>query len=185
MLEFKNVSKSFQEKKILTDVSFSLEKGEVLGVIGPSGCGKTTLYNLACGILAPDSGIITRNYKKASFVFQEDRLLPWRTAKENITVFGASEKSALDYLIKTGLYNEKDFYPDELSGGMKRRLCLARALACGGDIFFLDEAFNGLDQKTKKDMLILLKDELKNSCALIITHDKTVADFLFSKTLAF
>lgn len=68
---------------------------------------------------------------------------------------------------------------------MKRRLCLARALACGGDIFFLDEAFNGLDQKTKKDMLILLKDELKNSCALIITHDKTVADFLFSKTLAF
>lgn len=111
MLEFKNVSKSFQEKRILTDVSFSLEKGEVLGVIGPSGCGKTTLYNLACGILAPDSGIITRNYKKASFVFQEDRLLPWRTAKENITVFGASEKSALDYLIKTGLYNEKVFTP--------------------------------------------------------------------------
>lgn len=175
MLEFKNVSFSYGEKNVLEKFSFSVKDGEITAILGPSGFGKTTLLELASGFLKPKSGEIFPFSKKPTFVFQEDRLLPWATALENLLAVNIEKSRAAEYLEKVGLSDSAEKYPDELSGGMCRRLAIARALAFGGKVFFLDEPLRGLDIKTAVEILELIKSEISGKTALIITHSPAEA----------
>lgn len=175
MLEFKNVSFSYGEKNVLENFSFSASDGKITAILGPSGFGKTTLLELASGFLKPKSGEIFPFSEKPTFVFQEDRLLPWATALENLLAVNIEKIRAAEYLEKVGLSDSAEKYPDELSGGMCRRLAIARALAFGGKVFFLDEPLRGLDIKTAAEILELIKAEISGKTALIITHSPAEA----------
>ena len=176
MLRFENVSFSYGKKEILSDFSFEAKDGEVTALLGASGLGKTTILNLASGLYEPKSGKITPYSKeRASFLFQENRLLPWYTVLRNLTVLGISEERAEEVLQKVGLAGEEKEFPSALSGGMQRRLALARTLAFGGDIFYLDEPLQGLDLKTSGEILALMKKELAGKSVLLITHSPTEA----------
>ncbi len=175
MLEFKNVSFSYGEKNVLENFSFSAKDGEITAILGPSGFGKTTLLELASGFLKPKNGEIFPFSEKPTFVFQEDRLLPWATALENLLAVNIEKSRAAEYLEKVGLSDSAEKYPDELSGGMCRRLAIARALAFGGKVFFLDEPLRGLDIKTAAEILELIKSEISGKTALIITHSPAEA----------
>lgn len=170
MLKFNKVSFSYGDKTILSDFELKMADGERTAVLGPSGSGKTTLMKLAAGLEKAKSGAVEASFKKASFLFQEDRLLPWCTAKENITFVGASDKLSQKLLDSAGIGEYSDKLPEELSGGMKRRLAIARALAVDADTFFIDEPLHGLDLKSAKDMLGLIAEKIEGKSALIITH---------------
>lgn len=179
MLEFKNVCFSFGENIIMNDFSFAAKEGVSTALLGSSGCGKTTFMELACGHKKPLSGVITPfDGKVSSFVFQEDRLLPWCTALENLTSVNIKKEKAKEYLVKVGLGDSLDKYPDELSGGMQRRLAIARALAFGGDVFYFDEPLRGLDIKTSAEILELIRKETAGKTLLIITHNPEEAFLL-------
>ena len=183
MLELKNISKSFSNKQVLNHFSLKIAEHEKVCIMGPSGCGKTTLLRIACNLLSPDSGEIINTFKKESFIFQENRLLPWYDAIHNITCLGIENSVAKKYLDMVGLGAEACSYPSELSGGMARRLAIARALSFGVDIFYIDEAFYGLDHLTKQEILGIFKTELKQKAALIITHDTDVANELADRII--
>ena len=175
MLEFKNVSFSYGEKKILENFSFSANEGESTAILGPSGFGKTTLLELAAGFLKPQCGKIVPFSEKPTFIFQEDRLLPWANALENLLAVNIEKENSLAFLEKVGLSDSSEKYPDELSGGMCRRLSIARALAFGGEVFFFDEPLRGLDIKTSAEILELIKNEICGKTSLIITHSPAEA----------
>ena len=183
MLKFINVDFSFGEKTLLKNFSFSAEEGVSTVILGPSGFGKTTVLNLAAGFLKPKSGKIVPFKGKPSLIFQEDRLLPWLTALENLTAVNIEKEKALQYLEKVGLADCADKYPDELSGGMCRRLAIARALAFGGDVFFFDEPLRGLDIKTASEILELIKSETAGKTLFVITHNPKEAFFLSDRII--
>ncbi len=184
MLEFRNVTFSYGDKVILSSLSFSAKEGEVTGVLGASGSGKTTILHLASGLSEPKSGVVTPfSAEKASFLFQENRLLPWFSVLQNLTVLGIPEDRAKDYLAKVGLSEEANARPFSLSGGMKRRLALARTLAFGGDVFYLDEPLRELDIKTSGEILSLLQKELSGKTGLLITHSPLEAFSLCDRIL--
>ncbi len=176
MLEFKDTSFSYGEKEILKNFSFSAKEGTSTAVLGPSGFGKTTLLELSSGILTPTGGSVTPFFsEKSSFIFQENRLLPWYTALENLTAVNIEKDKACEYLEKVGLSDCKNKYLSELSGGMCRRLAIARALAFGGDTFYFDEPLQGLDIKTSAEILKLIKAETAGETLFIITHSPSEA----------
>lgn len=176
MLKFENVSFSYGEKTVFKDFSFSVKEGTSTAILGPSGFGKTTLLELAFGFLKPDSGtVIPFNSEKSSFIFQEDRLLPDFTALKNLTAVNIESEKAAEYLEKVGLSDSLNKYPDELSGGMCRRLAIARALAFGGDVFYFDEPLRGLDIKTSAEILELIKASINGKTAIIVTHSPSEA----------
>lgn len=172
MIALQHLSKSFGEKTILRDFSLEFAPGIITALLGPSGCGKTTLLRLAAGLEKPDSGEVLRDSgARLSFVFQEDRLLPWFSALDNLTAAGISRDDALRDLARVGLAGEEHKKPAELSGGMRRRLSIVRALAYGGDFFFLDEPLQGLDPGTASSVLSLLRQRLEGKTGLLITHN--------------
>lgn len=172
MIELINISKRMEDKQVLRDVSASFAKGRTTCIMGPSGCGKTTLLRIASGLLAPDAGQVIRpKNARYSFLFQEDRLLPWYSACKNITAMGPDMETARAALCMVGLEGEEDALPDELSGGMQRRVAIARTLAFGGDIFFLDEPLRGLDSETAAPVLDALQKALSSKTALLVTHN--------------
>jgi len=149
ILELKNINKSFQGLKVLQDLNLEINKGEIGCLLGPSGSGKTTLFRIASGLEAADSGqIIKNNNPRFSYVFQSPRLLPWKTAEENLIFvqknYGLEKEAQLRDLLfnLSGLAQFKDAYPHELSGGMQQRLELIRAFAVKPDLVFLDEPLN-------------------------------------------
>lgn len=172
MLELKQVFIRFAEKEILAGLSLALTPGKVTCLLGPSGCGKTTLLRVAAGLLTPDAGeVVIAPELRSSFVFQEDRLLPWFTALENLTALGIPAIKAEMYLQKVGLGAECGVFPEDMSGGMRRRLAIARALAYGGDLFFLDEPMQGLDKATAMPVLETIRETIRNKTTLLITHN--------------
>lgn len=176
MLKFEGVDFAYGGKAVLKNFGFSAKENARTCVLGPSGCGKTTLFSLGAGLLEPSAGEITQfEGSRPSFIFQEDRLLPWLTAKENLTALGIDRGRAEEFLRRVGLSDAGEKYPEELSGGMKRRLAIARALAFGGDAFFFDEPLRGLDIKTSGEILSLLGSEISGRSALIITHSPAEA----------
>ncbi|MBR2041159.1 MAG: ABC transporter ATP-binding protein [Oscillospiraceae bacterium] len=184
MLDFENVCFSYDKKTVLENFTFSIEEGKTTAILGPSGFGKTTVLELASGLLKPQSGKISLPCsKKASFVFQEDRLLPWATAIENMTAVNIKKDAAMEYLEKVGLASDAEKYPDELSGGMQRRLAIARSLAFGGEIFFLDEPLRGLDIKTSAEIIELIRTELSGKTVLMVTHSPAEAFFLSDRII--
>ncbi len=191
MLKFDNISFSYEKKQIFNQFSLELKPGEILAVMGPSGCGKTTLLSLAAGLLKPQSGEITHQSDRISCVFQEPRLFPWLTVEKNILAVidknEGADKTVAECLALVGLADCADKYPDELSGGMKIRVALARALAYGGDLFLLDEPFAALDEDLRATLSVALKQYLKsqNAAAIIVTHNREDAERLADRTITF
>ncbi|MEG0753278.1 MAG: ATP-binding cassette domain-containing protein, partial [Angelakisella sp.] len=144
---------SYQQERLLENISLTAREGRATAIMGASGRGKTTLLHIMAGLLQPDSGDISGIPDcGVSVVFQEDRLLPWMTALENLMV--AAPEATADDLTKLlwdlGLSGREDAMPAELSGGMARRVAIARALAFGSPLLLLDEPFAGLDSDTKR-----------------------------------
>ncbi|HZK39435.1 MAG TPA: ATP-binding cassette domain-containing protein [Clostridia bacterium] len=174
-IKIEQVSKSFEGKEVLKDFSLELPEKGVYSLLGASGSGKTTLLRLIAGLDTPDSGRITGTQsKKISFVFQGDRLLPGSTALENVAVAAPLETAKL-WLKRLELDDAADKKPDKLSGGMCRRVALARALAFGGDILLLDEPFKGFDSELKKRIMPYIVEFSKNSLVVLVTHDEQEA----------
>ena len=185
MLEFRSVSLSFGDQQVLRGVSFTLQPGGRLALMGPSGCGKTTLLRLAAGLLEPDSGKVLRPDAGVAMVFQEPRLLPWLTAEENVNLVLSDRSATLPqaraWLGKLGLADAAGKYPAELSGGMQRRVALARALALGRELLILDEPFSALDEEQREGAQRLVAEQ---GCAILLaTHDEREAAALGCRIL--
>ena len=144
--------------KIVLD-HFSAEFGPgITCIVGPSGFGKTTLLHTIAGLVQPDSGKIEGGPEKVSLMFQDDRLFPWMNALQNIAVVCDDEEKARRYLQAVELEQEAAAMPSELSGGMRRRIAFARALAYDGDMLLLDEPFKGMDLPLVERLAPLLQD---------------------------
>ncbi len=182
MIKFDNVSFSYGKKQILENLSLSIGFGETVCFFAPSGFGKTTVLRLIMGLEKASSGSVTGTDKKISAVFQEDRLLPHKTVKENIELF-ADDKNIEELLSHLGLDNTAQLYPTELSGGMARRVAIARALSREADIYIFDEAFNGIDEQNIKNTAECIKAHTKDKTVLIVTHDKKQAELLGARVI--
>ena len=172
----------------LERVDFTVKKGEFVCIVGPSGCGKSTLLSMIDGLLFPTSGQIliegipvAGTSSKVGYMLQKDYLFEWRTIMENVLLgleirkaLTPQSKEYVKQLLKTyGLYDFKDKYPQQLSGGMRQRAALIRTLAIQPEILLLDEAFSALDYQTRllvtEDIYGIIKQE--NKTALMVTHD--------------
>ena len=192
ILKFEDVGLTYQtetgEVEALRDINFSIDDGELVSVIGPSGCGKTTILSLIAGLVKPTKGKILLNGKEMNgdatevgYMLQRDSLLDWRTIRSNTQLGlefcgkrGNNYVENVDKLLKTyGLWDFKDKYPRELSGGMRQRVALIRTLAIKPNILLLDEAFSALDYQTRllvvDDVYSILRQE--NKSAIMVTHD--------------
>ena len=184
VLRLKNVSKKYQAKngevEALKDISFNVKQGEFVSIIGPSGCGKSTLLSIIAGLEPKTEGTIEID-GSTGYMLQKDSLLEWRNIYNNV-MFGLeighkktkeNEAYVIELLKKYGLYDFKNKYPTQLSGGMRQRAALIRTLAIKPNILLLDEAFSALDYQTRimvtNDIYEILKNE--NITALIVTHD--------------
>ncbi|MCI8272926.1 MAG: ABC transporter ATP-binding protein [Clostridia bacterium] len=184
ILEVKDICKTYQaengEIQALKDISFEVKDGEFISIIGPSGCGKSTLLSIISGLEGKTSGE-TYIDGKLGYMLQKDNLLEWRTIYKNVLLGLEIQKNCtqenkeyvIDLLKKYGLYEFKDKYPMQLSGGMRQRVALIRTLAIRPNILLLDEAFSALDYQTRlmvtEDIYKILKNE--NITALMVTHD--------------
>lgn len=192
ILEVKKISKIYQGKEseilALENINFDIEEGEFVSIIGPSGCGKSTLLSVIAGLEEKTTGEMYIEKEKVDgisekigYMLQRDCLLEWKTILDN-TLFGLQIKNKLNkntkayaesLLKKYGLYEFKNKYPSELSGGMRQRVALIRTLATKPKILLLDEAFSALDYQTRimvtYDIYDILRKE--NITALMVTHD--------------
>jgi len=190
MLKINELSYTFDSSKpIFKQISLEVQAGEFVSVIGASGSGKSTLFKLVTGLLEPDQGEILINRSNGSakrlgsvgYMPQKDLLLPWRTVLDNVLlpleVTKEKKKSKLpevrEWLVRFGLADYENSYPNELSGGMRQRAAFLRTLMTGKDLLLLDEPFGALDSMTKRNMhswLLGLWGELQKT-VLFITHD--------------
>ncbi len=191
-LEIKNITMNYQdinsEVTAIDNISLKVKEGEFVVIIGPSGCGKSTLLSILCGILKPSSGEVYINGVKTSgitpkvgYMLQSDNLLEWRTIYKNILlgleIQHRVNDESIEYankLLKTyGLYEFRESYPSQLSGGMRQRAALIRTLVTKPDILLLDEAFSALDYQTRlsvtDDVYSIIKNEKKTT--IMVTHD--------------
>lgn len=184
LLEMKNIKKSFNGVEVLKDISLTVDKGEVLGIIGPSGSGKSTLLRCATNLETPDSGEI--HYEGTyGLVFQNFNLFPHFNVMKNITDapirVQKREKEevyreARELLKKMGLSDKENAYPYQLSGGQQQRVSIARALAMKPDILFFDEPTSALDPELTGEILRVIKDlASENMTMVIVTHEMQFA----------
>ena len=180
-LSIKNIYKSYGDLKVLKDFSLELDKNRIHCFFGPSGCGKTTLMHVMAGILKPDSGaVIMSEDMRFSYIFQEERLLPWMTVEENVALVLQDQKDTerVKRQVKASLslveLNDfANYYPNELSGGMRQRVSIARAFAYEGDVLAMDEPFKGLHLKLKQNLMDAIYKYwvLHKPQTYFITHD--------------
>ncbi len=172
MVRLENVSKAFGDKTVLSGFSYEFVEGARYVITGSSGVGKTTLLRLICGLLRPDEGKAeVAEGVRVRAVFQEDRLLPWRTVLQNVTLGESDGAYARKLLSELGLADEADAYPAALSGGMSRRVAIARALCAKPDVLLLDEPFNGLDPDMKARTAALIFDKMRGKTVITVAHD--------------
>lgn len=191
MIELRDVHMAYVGKAVFSGLSLRFESPGAYALLGPSGCGKTTLLRLIAGLETPQRGEIVRP-ERLSFCFQEDRLLPWYSVAQNVALALSREEQrdrlralrvAGEWLARVGLQGEAQAYPDALSGGMKRRAALARALAFDAPVLLLDEPFRALDEQTHAQMLALVRERAKGRLLLLVTHDARDAEGMTSVTL--
>ncbi|MEF9992397.1 MAG: ABC transporter ATP-binding protein [Romboutsia sp.] len=168
------------ELEVLKDINFSIHEGEILTLLGPSGSGKSTILNILTKLLKPTSGEVIIN-GSIGYMFQKDHLLEWRNIMDNITIGLEIQKNKdpkaierVERLLKTyGLWEYRNMYPKELSGGMRQRVALIRTLAVDPDVLLLDEPFSALDYQTRllisDDVYKIIRNEGKS--AILVTHD--------------
>ena len=175
MLRLSGICKRFEDLPVLSNLSLTLSRGEIVALIGPSGCGKTTLLNIISGLTAPDAGTVEGADGRLSYMFQSARLLPWRTVEENIRLVReeAPAGEVRSLITAVGLEGFERYYPGQLSGGMARRCALARAFHFGGEIFLMDEPFQGLDYGIRMEMLSMLLSiwQRERPGVLFVTHE--------------
>lgn len=163
---------SFGKLRVLSNISFNVKENEFVSIIGPSGCGKTTLLYIIQGLIKQTSGEVISSGKKG-FVFQDHNLFPWKTIKENILI-SSNRKSNIDLILEhMDLSNFSNFYPSQVSEGMKQRAGIGRCLAYGSDIILMDEPFCSLDYFTRikvQEFLLKLWKE-RELTILFVTHD--------------
>ena len=192
ILQAKNVHYIYQSKyqkvHAVKGIDFTFQEGKFYAIVGKSGCGKTTVSKLLLGLEKAKQGTVLAP-QKISCVFQEDRLLNHLTLKKNIFLVIPKERQefALKLAEELGLKESLTLKPTELSGGMKRRVAIIRAIAFSGDALILDEAFNGLDTQNKIKIANIIKQEfiLKDKPVLMITHIEEDAALLVTKTINF
>jgi NitT/TauT family transport system ATP-binding protein len=201
-VEITGLSKWFGELEALRGIDVAVEQGEFISVVGPSGCGKTTFLRMVAGLEPATSGTILLDGKPLAgpgnnrgFVFQNDSLLPWRTVLANALIgpevagtVGAKERQrTLDLLQLVGLGGFENYYPRQLSGGMRQRVNLARALAIDPDVLLMDEPFASLDAQTREIMQteLLRIWEQGRKTVLFVTHQIDEAVFLSDRVLVF
>lgn len=182
VLSLSHIGHAYFGRTVLDRIDLDVEPGEMVALVGPSGCGKSTLIHIAAGIVEPLRGTVAAGYRRHAMVFQEPRLLPWATARDNIAyplrlagirarerrarAAAAARRVAFDAV-------DLDKYPAELSGGMRQRVAIARALGVDPDFIFFDEPFTALDAALKRRMQDLVIDAARNArfAALFVTHD--------------
>ena len=183
MVECKNLCFSYGENEVIENFSARFEPGERVCIKGQSGKGKTTLLRLICSLEKPKSGEVSLGSSlKLGVVFQEDRLLEWKTARENVELV-SDKKAALRWLVGFGLAESLDKYPSQLSGGMCRRVALARAVACEPDILILDEAFKGLDEELKETIMKILSGHFSKKLIIFTSHDPKEIELFSTRTV--
>lgn len=166
-------NKQFQNITAIADVALTIQPGEHIALIGPSGCGKTTMLNIIAGLDEEYQHARITN-KKLGYIFQENRLLPWLTIQENILLVAPGQIEVCSALLKQlGLENVAHFYPEQLSGGMQKRVSIARAFINEPDLLLLDEPFVSLDEPTADGCRRELNDlvRLHQTTVLLVTHD--------------
>lgn len=194
-LEISNLNKSYAEESIFKNFSLQLFDDKINCIIGPSGCGKTTFLNILAGLIEYESGSLNGISKNdISYIFQEDRLIEWLTVKENlqITLKKYYKKSSLDDEIENlldivGIKSVGDKYPDELSGGMRQRVNIARAFGKPSKIMLMDEPFKSLDYKLKYTIIDEFKNILdkKKRLVILVTHDLEEAVYFNGRIFVF
>ncbi len=167
MIKIENLTVKF-DKVVLQDINLNFDKG-VYCIYAPSGRGKTTLLNAIAGLVKYKGNIITKG--KISYIFQEDRLLNWLTAKQNIMLVEPDKNSALKYIDYLGINEFENKLVQELSGGMKRRCALVRGLAFEADIYLLDEPFRALDEDNAEKVRNIIKQMADDKLFIIVTHN--------------
>ena len=199
-IELRNIVKYFEKPGqgrvlVLDGIDVDIEDGAFVSLLGPSGCGKTTLMNILAGLIEPTEGTMARGGEPITpddlslgYIFQDPRLLNWRTVAQNVEfaleardVPEAEWDERVDhYLDMVGLGNEHDNYPSRLSGGMKQRVAIARALAIEPEMMLMDEPFSSLDEITAGDLRQELLDiwQREGMTVLFVTHDINEAVFL-------
>ncbi|NLY54311.1 MAG: ABC transporter ATP-binding protein [Firmicutes bacterium] len=174
-----NLSKSFGSKRVLDRFNATFPARSVTCLMGPSGCGKTTLLNILMGLMQADSGEIAGMPQLKSAVFQEDRLCESFNAVANVRLVcdkGVNNEEIIRHLERVGLAGSWQQAVSELSGGMRRRVAIVRAMLAPSEILFLDEPFKGLDQDTKQMTMQYVKDNIKEKTVIMVTHSLEEAE---------
>ncbi len=182
-MEYKaiDIVKYYGDLKVLDGITIDFQPNKTTCILGPSGCGKTTFLNIIAGLTDMDSGeIIGFENQHISYVFQEDRLIPWKNVKENIgfVLKGKMPESKIEatidrYLKLVNLEEYKYYYPKELSGGMRQRISILRAFAYPSNVLIMDEPFKSLDIKSKSIVIQFFKNlrTVENKTCILVTHD--------------
>ncbi len=175
------LTKSYGDKVALSPFSCTLAEGEIVCLLGQSGCGKTTLLRLLLGLETPTGGDVTGLPDAVSAVFQEDRLCPSFSAVTNVSLAlgrQVSRAQIVSLLTELGLGDAIAKPVRELSGGMQRRVAIARSLLCPADLYLMDEPFKGLDEDTRKTVMDVVLSRTKGKTLLLVTHDPEEAAYL-------
>ena len=182
MLRISALSHAYALRTVLEDITLELDAGRILALVGPSGCGKTTLLHLAAGLLTVQTGTLANGFSRPAVMFQQPRLLPWKTTRDNIALgLRAEGRPVVDCQVRAqtmgkavGLDAEAlEQFPHQLSGGMQSRAALARALVLEPDLLLMDEPFAALDIGLKAQLhrLLLEHQAARGVAVLMITHD--------------
>lgn len=188
MVRLINLSKEYDDKNVIDNLTLEFPQVGFVAICGPSGCGKTTLLNLIAQLTKPDGGRVAFDIPKPiiSMSFQEPRLLATRTAAQNVNLVLGDKKATLpqaeELLYELGI-TDTLLYPDELSGGMKARISIARALALKADLYLFDEPFANLDKETALLCVDVIKKRTADALTIAVIHDTELAEKIAYKMI--